>query len=1149
MNENISIELRNETNTRSFTAVDGGPELLCSLTNHFVQLRNIPWKQMQSMVYEFANTLDQELTKLLLQPATEVRKGSGSNNATKPIKIINQNSPEALSINLVNVGTKKVKHHQIAGKYCSTAALALAVESCGLTAKLKNENGGNITPAWKIVYEPFETQRMVANAMLSSGIRNMDWTVPSSELRMAASERVVELMKNCENSEDFLSEICSPLLHWFRDPIRKGANGAITGGIRRPLAIAWFAIWMSERGLLLFPLNEIVGRGSDLLPLRYRHFLNGWIRPVEHQGQSDAQANLLYPLLSKSIRLRDRASLLLLAINLAAPGIAFGRVSAECLKHIRGSLDVYADETSIITSVWKVEEARLKALKFDPAKLQSLSDLVIQNRSHVIDSRSELWSWVDNSDPKSVPKGKYRKQGCTPGPNLKSHVFQLRSYFPAYAGKSARRVSATLSIWLYFLSSLKDEDVPKNVIDITPRIISTINKDDSKTLRAFMELEKINEDTQRKVFSQLKKVWSIANAQSGNEGLLCPVSDQMLSLAKRGSEKRPSNSTRRAIDMEILDLLIDENRANDFQFSRDRCNPHSKEFLDYRFVTDAETGLGNKEWWPGPAVLMDLLLQIPIRHKQGRFLDSGEGDEFSLDIASLRITPNSLSSAVSGCNQAFIQRISLSPLRDEPGLGMFINTNKTGRDYTFPWLPLDIAENVQRVIDWQRKYNPIYAPVSDREDTREERAAAIEPIWVFPIFRDPGRSDHTPLSSGIVLDYFRALLKHVEKKYNLQNKTTISFFRPNGEPVYDIHSLRVTGVTRLLSMGVDPRIVRLLVGHSSLTMTWYYEHITNQRVAAAMQQAFELRRPTREMLMNFSHEEKEQFLERLFNRSDLPKLSITLLRGMIDERSPLLDVMVDGFCPGMRCADAGVWRDRACSLCKFFATGPAFLAGLELKLNNLMAELILQQTVLTDQRQQLFIKRKKGDSIRSLQAEITSREQSIDHVLSEWEAQFQYVKKAEGDLFSWLKDNPGREGIEAPGNSNLMSPTANKISLVLQETHHLHLFTGLVEGAKHVEGFVPMFGARESRDAMLLEIARHENKTDLFFRLKPAIRKRALDQFALLLLDQELPNDEIEALISGTSSLSAISSAKEWLEKLAVADITNLHAIGVDANE
>lgn len=1137
MKEYDALQLRSERNVSVYKSLDGDEDLTCAATDCFVLLKDIAWPEMQTLVSAYADQHDAALLQFFLKPANTLRKSGATRTAIDPIKVANQHSPEALSI--AGIGKPKVgkkKYGQIAGEHCLTPALAEAVDSHGLL-KGYLQREPTITPAWHVILEPFEVQLKVAETMVRPSIREMRWAVPSSHLHSLASARVLELLEGCSSTEQFLRKVCGPLVQWFADPVRKGIRGA---GIRerRPMALAWFATWLAERGVLLFPMN-VHGRGTEMYPPKYRYFLDEWLRPTESVEASRAFLGRVNGVVRLSASgSRDRTLLLLRTLNLAAPGLAVGRVAAPWLKQVKDSKVLVSEEALVISAVWRLEAARLKSLGIAADVLHGLSNLVIQ-KSNLHSSSEDLWGWVDNPETSfRATRLRYARKDFQAGPNLRTHVAELRGIFPAIAGSSGGTVSGHMGIWLYFLSSLKDEAVPPRVVDIKPgQLEALFKKDGCSTLRGFMVQERVSEVQQRNVFSALKRAWKISARQAGEHHLLCPISDQLLSMSVGpGAKRRSTSTTRRAIDMEILDLLVEENRANDFAFSRSRRHSVSGQLVDARYVADPETGAVTSVWWPGVAVLMDVLLQIPLRNKQGRYLDSGEGDEFELDIDSLELRRNLLPTAEPRRQQAFIQRVSISPLRDEPGLGMYVNTNKTGRDYTFPWLLHDIAVNVRGVVEWQRKYNPIAGPVSDREDTKEERAANVDPIWVYPIFRDPMRQNNRPLSAQIIRDYFRALLKHVEDKYNLLHNTSIRFFRADGEPVYDIHALRVTGVTRLLSMGVEPRVVRLLVGHASLTMTWYYDHVTNQRVAAAMAQALELHRPSREALFAMGEAERDKFLGRLFNRSDQPSLSMTLLRGILDEREPFLDVRTDGICPGQSCAEAGVWRHRACSLCKYNVTGAAFLAGLELVLNDLMAELILNQQRVASLRDRLYELRREGVSTRPVEAELVKREEFVDNLLRQWEAQFQYVKRAEADLAEWLDTRSSdTDELKAPSPlPKLLSPSAEGMGLSLRETHHLALYTRLIEGAKQVEGFMPTLGAREARDGMLLEIARHENKTDLFYRLDPDARRVALDQFALLLLDQELEGREIEGLIDGSASLSKLPGPSQWLDGLAL---------------
>lgn len=1121
------ISRRTARNVLTYNRIGDCAPFVCAAGDSFVLLKDIPFDELIRLVNEYADAHDRALTDFLMRPSKTIWTGSGASKIKRTLKIQNQESPEVLAIKTIGAG-KKV--NQVAGRYCSMAALNDAIEKLGLWGSLANHP---ITPAWNIVYAPPDIQRRVCEEIVRGNIRSMSWTVNSSDLRNLATSNIFELLDGCRSSETFLKRVCTPLIEWFNDPVRKGYSGANSRFVQRPLVLGWFAMWLVSKGYLLFPRNVGNGRGAELLPLKYREFYSSLLRTASSVSAADEYYRKLEPLFGKNTTIREQGRLLLATVNLACPGFETGSISPEQIAMLRDSLSLDDERNYILTSMWKLEVLQLKAAGYSPTELYSKNLIVDRRVRPSVKAEPVLWAWADNPNAKFISKSDSAKRNPDPGPNLKSQVANWRLIFPGVAGKSANKISSLISRWLYFISTLKDDDVPPRITDITPNILQSVSASKGKrTFRQFVVDHKVSADAQAAAFRVLKKAWKVACIEDGIDGLVCPVSDQLVSIKGKRNGGRPTSTTRHAVDMEVLELLVAENQANDFEFSRSR--EHRGRLLDSRRVIDRETGQSCQVWWPGLAVLMDLLLQIPIRHKQGRFLDSGEGDEFTVDISSLEITKNELSTATRGRAEGFIQRISLSPVREEAGLGMRITTNKTGRDYVFPWLRAEIAANVQRVIDWQKRFNPIARPVSDRGNSTSEQAAMADPVWVYPMFRDPDRQEFQPVSQQIVLEYFRALMRHVEKKYNLINNTNVRFFRKDGSPVYDIHSLRVTGVTRLLNLGVDPKIVRLLVGHSALAMTWYYEDITNRRVSTAMEMALQATTPTREALLDMGVAEREEFFAGMFNRIgvDAPP-GISLLRTLVSERSPLIELRIDGICPGTLCSDGGVWRGSACSLCPYFITGPAFLAGLVLKLNNLMAEVIIHQKRVEELRQRLYECRQKGLPVRALAAEIRSEEELVDNIVTEWEAQLRYVKEAEARLDGWLQ----RVATEDAGNIEgkqlaLISQKPGTLGVALQEVHHLELYTGLIEGAKNIEGFVPTIGVREARDEMLLEIARHAKKEELFYRLDPSRRKLILDEFAVVVLSNSSAFDDLEELFDGSATSAKYSNATGWLESL-----------------
>lgn len=1129
MNTSVAVELRNADNVIESPDPLGQAPYVSACTNHFVLLEEISLIRLQELVDQFAATYEKALISHLMRPPAKL----GGRVARSKERIKNLQSPLVLSAQFVS--TPRKTYLGVYGHFCKTDAIQRATSQ----AKLVRKRSSTMPDNWIVLDYDLKTQREIASAIVTSTIRTMEWASARSGLHHLASERIYEILRGARSTFEFFSRICATLQQWIRDPNRKGEHrskdSVRSSRFDRPYVLMWFCMWLSERSFLLFPIDSLQKQSEIYLRI-FRPLLAEVLREEERREDSEIYFQKLSKVISKSEEHRSRARVSLDAINLLHPGAAWGRVSAHGLGAIKARFQSRDNaRRNIMNSMWSIEAARLKFNNVDSRTIKSLTDQAIYDRlPRGVDLG--LWAWVDHADALGENKGyrfnyKYARKDFTAGPNLRAHLGELRQIFPMIAGKSADSTVSKINVWLHFLSSLSDDNVPRRIVDINPHLLASMQSNDVTNLRGFMLSSGIDAHLAAVVFSMIDKAWRMAANECGLGNLISPVSE-LLKSANEPGKQRNGVSTRRAIDMDILELLIEENRADDFGFSRERSTQAG--FTDHRRVLDPGTHDVTKMWWPGLAILMDLLLHIPLRHKQGRYLDSGEGDEYVLDIHSLSLKPNDAPTATRGRNEAFLQKVSLSPVRDEPGLGMRVNTNKTGGPYTFEWLAFDLAENVQRVINWQRKYNPIDEPVSDRGNSEAERQANADVVWVYPIFRDPARNDRGPVSSEIVLAYFRKLLKRVEDKYNLRNGTSLQFFRPNGEPVYDIHALRVTGVTRLIRLGVDPRIVRKLCGHSSLVMTFHYNDVSGQIVSTALEQALEARRPTREKLLGMNREERERFLSHLVSHGGRRDSAFKLLQGLIDERSPFLDIRVDGICPGMKCAAAGVWRPRACALCPFNITGAPFIAGIQVVLNNLMAELSLNLEVMATRRDELYELRKLGKPVRALEAEIAQQDELLDHIIQEWIAQFQYLKRAEADFVMWMEGQRGSVDVEDPVSAMaLVSPMPDRLRLVIEEQHHLALFTGLIESAKRVEGFVPSIGVREKRDGMLLEIARHQDRAGLFYRLDPALRKLALDEFASQILDASSNPVEIQGLIEGKVDLTSILGPSRWLDVFA----------------
>ena len=353
----------------------------------------------------------------------------------------------------------------------------------------------------------------------------------------------------------------------------------------------------------------------------------------------------------------------------------------------------------------------------------------------------------------------------------------------------------------------------------------------SKCLRAYIARSSLKVSVKNQVLNHLSLM---LRAYINRKGLSIdnPVdysADKFKEPRRRGKTERPYIGRNHLIAIRQL------NAAGDFALSRS-LRSHT------RRVWDPDKKRWIHVWWPGVGVFFDFLLSVPLR-SFARFVDSGEGDEYLVDPLAIQdMIPNSASWAVRG-RQEGIFYIEWSDVEDQaeaadtaardgeddeddeeasqesahaPFIGLYINTNKSGADenggFRIPWCPDNVKSNLARLIDWQRKYNPIQHPIPCLERmTYETLKKAGQDLTIeartksFPLFRDPSNDDNWPLSKAIIDSYWGELLWAYQQKLDTSKKRQRKFARivekdgrPVKVPLIDIHTLRVSGISSLI---------------------------------------------------------------------------------------------------------------------------------------------------------------------------------------------------------------------------------------------------------------------------------------------------------------------------------------------------------------
>ncbi len=412
---------------------------------------------------------------------------------------------------------------------------------------------------------------------------------------------------------------------------------------------------------------------------------------------------------------------------------------------------------------------------------------------------------------------------------------------------------------------------------------------------------------------------------------------------------------------------------------------------DYYAKSGGPYRLGSREiheiWSPVRAMVIYVKLQLPLRTSQVRMLDSGEADTWCYENGNWTLNDHLLAQGTvkTPCEKGVFRRI-VNPEDGKVLTGFFINTNKTAyiyrveqeKGYVIPWQHDAVLYWLEKLRNWQQKYNPIKAPVPWTQlelkhigEIKSDQVLTDKGNSCF-LFRDAAAcKDISDRAKPITLQFPERMWFHLLSELGtrcaargetLKDGSPLSFVKEGSyaTTLFPLHSLRVSLITAYaLEGGVPmPVLSKLIAGHARLIMTIYYvkagvAHVTElmdaaeKRILETDQQSF------RRFLANATYDQIES--RAAFNTPDA--LSV------ITQRKSSASMVVEdrGICPmggsGCDCggdlineafADqrqrlyspvAGYPLEKNCVRCRFFITGPAFLPGLHAHFNAISFQL------------------------------------------------------------------------------------------------------------------------------------------------------------------------------------------------------------------
>jgi hypothetical protein len=278
-------------------------------------------------------------------------------------------------------------------------------------------------------------------------------------------------------------------------------------------------------------------------------------------------------------------------------------------------------------------------------------------------------------------------------------------------------------------------------------------------------------------------------------------------------------------------------------------------------------------WSPVKAMVIYMKLHLPLRTYQVRMLDSGEADTWRYEKGQWKLNDKhdfALGSEKRPFGKGIFRRIH-DTMTGQHSTGLYINTNKTAdqnkdeleRGYIIPWQHEEVLYWLEKLRNWQEKYNPISKPTDcttllTKHTKHKKSDKQLESMGeVAFLFRDAsakGDDKHKPFTGGgNVPPFWYQLLLELENQLAEQGSTL-----DNGErlklvvdypdeyrvgykvaTLFPLHSLRVSLITAY-TMDTQlplPVISKLLAGHTRLLMTIYYNKITPSVMAEKMEEA------------------------------------------------------------------------------------------------------------------------------------------------------------------------------------------------------------------------------------------------------------------------------------------------------------------------
>lgn len=634
----------------------------------------------------------------------------------------------------------------------------------------------------------------------------------------------------------------------------------------------------------------------------------------------------------------------------------------------------------------------------------------------------------------------------------------------------------------------------------------------------------------------------------------------------RFAESHRAGTHRKAIGSHIIETMRDILVDDDYAW------PKQAIAYDWTHVVDRQTGQVKYEWCPSATILLYLLLSVPLRSLQARLLDSGEGDAEIFDFDTRRMIANPAQLQVDGKydgrrRDGVLQVMPSGMLGVTDIVGLWISTNKTSdKGYAIPWVSDELLQHLKYQRDWISRYtsNPQMHGIIAAQGYSASKPAEWQENErkFYCLFRDPGAERSVDLSMPVSRQKLLKLWGHLccETERRINAKATNDSERiqlgvrkgPTDYPrsLFDLHTLRVSGITDLLDRGVPLNIVsQYVAGHATYIMTLWYDKPAPGRIREALRQAHERRNGEPGSIPSFTQEELKREKAYLLSHPDYQGRYTGF--DALEENAGLVLFRQAGICPGARCEEGSLDehgracpvpagdRGPSCPQCRFWLTGPAFLLGQVIEGNQLILKIRKKVHGLTTLREKVIKLEDCGDvrgaDVARGQTDVEERQ--LNDMLTEWWHRIRFysasIEKLE-DYRAYREDSRAyavdkkKVVLFAQGSENELRYNFDKSTDIALK----HFLSTCAE-------IMPEFEDRETGATQDIELAvgrflainDEKELTRVFFTLNDAERLTTANLVMELMTHAADPQGT-EELISGARQLASVPELHQGITRL-----------------